>query len=234
MQLFYSPTVNQGIIHLGKEEATHCFKALRKQVGDTVEVIDGKGHWYLTEVVIADTKTNELRIVSEKPALEARPYHLTIAIAPTKNISRFEWFLEKSTEIGIDRIVPIVTKNSERKVIKPERLNKILVSAMKQSGKSTLPELVELTPFKEAADKYFEHKGCNYVASCETELHLLSSAYKRRNSVTIFVGPEGDFTKEEVAYAESLGYNPISFGASRLRTETAGMVACQSIYLLNQ
>jgi 16S rRNA (uracil1498-N3)-methyltransferase len=158
---------------------------------------------------------------------------LTIGVAPTKNIDRFEWFLEKSTEIGIDRVIPLLCRYSERKEIKPERLEKVMVSAMKQSIKAYLPVLSPLQTFKEAIKSQFS--GQKFIAHCyEGEKQLLRDAVVRGKDVLILIGPEGDFSNEEVELAINEGFVPISLGNSRLRTETAALVACHTVNLINE
>ena len=166
-------------------------------------------------------------------ASDTFPYHLHIAIAPTKNMDRLEWFVEKATEIGISEITPLLCRYSERKVVKLERINKIIVSAMKQSKKSLLPQLNEMISFNDFIKKCEGHDNC-FIAHCYNQnKQSLSQLYLKGNDATIVIGPEGDFSEEEVESALKNGFSPITLGESRLRTETAGIVACHTIQLLN-
>lgn len=236
MQLFYRPDIGkQSIITLDKEEAKHCIKVLRKQVGDTIDIVDGVGGLYKAELITDDIKDCQVRVVEHIEEFDKRNFKLWIAIAPPKNISRFEWFLEKATEIGVDRITPIYTQHSERRNLKPDRLKKILIGAMKQSGKAYLPVLDEPMKYKELLDVAGEGKGITYhIATCRDNLTHLKEVYGKGNSTLILIGPEGDFTPQEVQMAEDSGYKPISLGSSRLRLETAGIVAVTIVNLLNE
>ena len=236
MQLFYSSNIPESeMVLLDHEESRHCAKVLRKKPGDEIEVVDGKGNLYHARLLDVSSKTCKAEILEVISDYGKRNFSLTVAIAPTKNNSRFEWFLEKATEIGIDKIVPLVTKRSERKRIKKERLNKILVSAMKQAGKAFLPELCEPVNLKEYLTSLAEIKMSKYIATCNMEdLAHLKDVYKKNNDVIILVGPEGDFTEEEVKSATEISFQPISLGPSRLKVETAGIVACHTINLINE
>lgn len=232
MQLFFEPNIltNGGI--LSPEESAHCIRVLRHNTGDVILIIDGKGHLYEATIKVASSKACEVEIVTQKsqppPSVQCH-----IAIAPTKNIDRTEWFLEKSTEIGIEQVTPIVVKNSERKVVKPERLEKVITSATKQSGSYWRPELNNLTPFDEFIKTTFI--GDKYIAHCHNgeEPHLKDVVRKGHASL-VLIGPEGDFTIQEVDMALKNGFNPVSLGSKRLRTETAALVACHIVRLINE
>lgn len=233
MQLFYVPNISGAEVILDETESKHAIRVLRLQKGDQVQVVDGKGGFYLTEIADANPKKCRLTTVNSTLDFGKRDFHLHIAIAPTKNIDRFEWFLEKATEIGIDEITPLLTSHSERKTVNPDRLAKILVSAMKQSLKAFLPQLNELTSFKElVVSNKTENK---YIAYCDDiqKIHLKDLATKGSNSL-ILIGPEGDFSPEEVKLAIENGFKVVSLGESRLRTETAGIVACHIVNLANE
>ena len=233
MQLFYVPNISGSEIILDETESKHAIRVLRLQKGNRVQVVDGKGGFYETEIIDSNPKRCRLSIVNSTLEFGKKDFHLHIAIAPTKNIDRFEWFLEKATEIGIDEITPLLTSHSERKTVNPERLEKILVSAMKQSLKAYLPQLHELTTFKELIiNNKTENK---FIAYCDEiqKIHLKDLVAKGNNTL-ILIGPEGDFSPEEVKLAIENGFKVVSLGESRLRTETAGIVACHIVNLANE
>ena len=233
MQLFYIPEVSGKIITLDPTESKHAVKVLRLSKGDSVQIVDGKGGFYEAEILEDNPKSCQLTVLRSEKEFGKKNFKLHVAIAPTKNIDRFEWFLEKATEIGIDEITPILSEHSERKVIKAERLKKILVAAMKQSVKAYLPVLHELRTFKELiSNSVFEKK---FIAHCnEGEKEHLKNKIKKNEDILIFIGPEGDFSPEEVELAKANGFQEISLGNSRLRTETAGVVACHIVNLVNE
>ncbi|MDB2415617.1 16S rRNA (uracil(1498)-N(3))-methyltransferase [bacterium] len=233
MQLFYIPDINSNDYTLSKEESKHCIMVLRKTVGDEISLIDGKGGFYIAKITEANSKSCQLEVISIEKDFGKSPNHIHLAIAPTKSNDRFEWFLEKATEIGINEITPIVCDNSERKVLKLERMNKILVSAMKQSKRAFLPKLNDVTFFKDFIQSTFEEK-C-FIAHCEEgeKLNLKDSLTKGENTL-ILIGPEGDFSNNEIKQAKEHNFTAVSLGTSRLRTETAGVVACHTVNLINQ
>jgi len=232
MQLFYLPEIKASTVALDPDESKHAVKVLRLTGGDRVQIVDGSGGFYEAEVLDAHPKKCTLAIVKTQKEFGKKDFHLHIAIAPTKNIDRFEWFLEKCTEIGIDEITPILSEHSERKVIKPERLEKILVSAMKQSVKAYLPKLNELTTFKDFIKQEFP--GKKFIGHCiEGEKPHLKNMVNAGDDVVILIGPEGDFSPEEATAAIASGFSEISLGDARLRTETAGVVACHIVNLAN-
>jgi len=228
MQLFYLEHPEKEII-LSTEESKHATKVLRKKEGDILNFTDGKGGFYKAEITHADSRKCRLEIVSSDQKEKQHNYHLHIAIAPTKNMDRYEWFLEKATEIGINEITPIICKHSERKVIKTERCNRILLSAMKQSLKFHLPKLNEAITLKDFLKQDFE--GNKYIAHCEDGYKIELSTEKKVEKTTILIGPEGDFSTSEIEMALQNQFKAVSLGTSRLRTETAGLVAVHTINL---
>jgi len=231
MHLFYSSNISDNTITLDNEESKHLAKVLRLEMGENVHVIDGKGTRYLCSILVAHQKATQLTILEKEVVNET--YGIEIAAAPTKNLNRWEWFLEKSTEIGIDAIHPIVSFHSERKVLKKDRQERILVSAMKQSYKTKLPQLSELEKFKQFITKEFD--GRKFICHCYDELQKksLNESYKKGEKALLLIGPEGDFSKQEVELAIKEGFEPIGLGESRLRTETAAIIACHTIHVLN-
>ncbi|KJF43826.1 16S rRNA (uracil(1498)-N(3))-methyltransferase [Draconibacterium sediminis] len=232
MQLFYVPTISGAEVILDETESKHAVRVLRLKEGDEIELVDGKGGFYKARIQNANPKKCQLSIIESQTEFGKKDFHLHIAIAPTKNIDRTEWFLEKCTEIGIDEVTPLLSEHSERKVIKPERLEKILVSAMKQSVKAYLPKLNELTKLSDLLTQATETK--KFIAHCnEGEKPHLKNVVKPGEEVLILIGPEGDFSPEEVELALENGFEAISLGNARLRTETAGVVACHIVNLAN-
>lgn len=225
MQLFYSEHINANIVELNKLESRHLIQVLRKNIGDQIWFTDGQGLKCLFEIQNDNPKKALLKKLDEikiSPPTE----HLHIAIAPTKNMDRFEWFAEKSTEIGIQSIIPFVSENSERKVLKLDRLEKILIAAMKQSLRFYKPKMQEIKDLKSIISLPFE--GQKFICHLEKEnIKFLSKELKPGHDSLILVGPEGDFTSEEIELAKSNGFIPVALGEYRLRTETAAVVACQ-------
>jgi 16S rRNA (uracil1498-N3)-methyltransferase len=233
MHIFYSPLVQSGIYILDEEESKHCVRVLRLKEQDIVYLIDGVGGFYHARIMEANPKQCKVIVYQKFEEFGKRNYQLTIAIAPTKNIERFEWFLEKATEIGIDRIIPIVCQQSERKIIKHERLNKIIVEAIKQSKQAYLPQLAEICSFKDLMKLVFT--GKKLIAYCsEAEKTYLKNSVLPGENVLVLIGPEGDFSSDEIKQAFEKGYMGVSLGNNRLRTETAGVAACHTLALINQ
>ena len=230
MQLFYCPELLNDASFLSNEESIHCFKVLRKKVGDHIHLIDGIGGFYEAEITLASQKKVVFNVIKKWNQPQSQ-YSLHIAIAPTKNNDRFEWFLEKATEIGIDKVTPIICEHSERKTIKYERMEKIILSAAKQSLKSKLPKINKVTSFNDFMNK--NHSTNCFIAHC-----LPNQKKKLKNEVvsdsTILIGPEGDFSSLEVEIAIKNNFTPVSLGLSRLRTETAGVIACHTIALQHE
>lgn len=233
MQLFYAPEITTPLYTLPEEESGHCVRVLRLREGDTLHITDGKGTLYHAVVEEAHPKHCTIRIVEEHHEWEKRNYHLTIVVAPTKNIDRIEWFVEKATECGIDRIVPVLCDHSERKVIKGERLEKIAVSAMKQSLKAYLPQIDTLTPLGELLAEPFD--GVKLIAHCEEDAEriFIGEKLQRGGKVMVLIGPEGDFSREEIEAARKAGFVEVSLGNSRLRTETAALAAAMFTAFVN-
>lgn len=232
MQIFYTPDIAFRA-ELPEEEAGHCIRVLRLTEGDEILLTDGKGMFYKAAISRAHPKHCEVDILEswQQPALWN--FQLHIAVAPTKNMDRMEWFAEKATEIGIDAITCLNCRFSERKEVKPARLEKILVSAMKQSQKATLPVLTGMTDFRTFVTQPFD--GRKFIAHCEEgDKKLLKQLYQPGENALVLIGPEGDFSPEEIELALKNGFLPISLGESRLRTETAALVACHTIHVLNQ
>lgn len=234
MQLFYASDIDSSssAYTFDREESRHIGKVLRKNEGDPIKITDGKGSLY--HGIITELTSRHCRVTIERVEQRThRRYHLHMAVAPTKSNDRFEWFLEKATEIGIDEITPIYCEHSERKVIKPERLEKILQSAMKQSLNCFLPILNPAISFKEFLAS--EHPKQRFIAHCyPQERAELKRKVLADNPVLLLIGPEGDFSEEEVSHAKNAGFTPVSLGDSRLRTETAALVACHTVALINQ
>ncbi|MGY6562342.1 MAG: 16S rRNA (uracil(1498)-N(3))-methyltransferase [Luteibaculaceae bacterium] len=229
MNLFYqedlSAEQNQAI--LNEEESKHATKVLRMQVGSTVSIINGKGQLFTAILGPATGKKNILKITN-CTHFPKTPYTVHVALAPTKNIDRFEWALEKMTEIGVDTITPILCHHNERSVIKPDRLEKILVSAIKQSKNYWKPSLMPITPLTEFLKS--ERSGEKLFAHClETEKTALFTAAKNKKEITICIGPEGDFSDKEVQLALEQGYIPVDLGENRLRSETAAVFSLITI-----
>ena len=222
MQIFYTPDIEDDLYILNEEESRHSAKVLRLQKGDIIHLVDGRGTFYTAEIIEPHPKKTSLKILTRQAAYGKRNHYLHLAVAPTKNIERFEWFLEKATEIGIDEITPVICDRSERKEVKTERLNKIITAAVKQSVKAYHPRLNEPVKLKSflstvvAAQKFVAH--CN-----PGEKSALSNILTRETSYAVLIGPEGDFSPGEVSLSTENGFVPVTFGESRLRTETAAI-----------
>ena len=232
MPVFYTQNISNNTIELDENESRHLFKVLRLQNGEKVTVIDGKGNQYECIISEAHPKKTQLRI--ENTLVKKREFGIHLAVAPTKNINRWEWFLEKATEIGIDEISPIICQHSERTNLKNDRQKKILIAAMKQSGKAQLPKLNEMIELKHFLEKNVE--GNKYIAHCKNEISKmnLSNNHLKGEKAVILIGPEGDFSDEEILTATERGYKAVTLSESRLRTETAAIVACHAINLINE
>lgn len=256
MELFYSNNMENGICTLNEEESRHCSKVLRHVPGDTINIIDGCGSLYTCRIIECG-KQVVCNIEEQVTGFGAHGYHLTMAVCPTKNIDRYEWFLEKATEMGIDVVVPVIGEHSERRIIKPERLEKILVSAAKQSLKGAVPVLRETVTVKEFIRNAASLPGVKLIAYCgEQEKVTLAEAIamakeqadasgiasaaggtmptfgKNTPAITILIGPEGDFSPAEVEAAMAAGFHPLTLGSSRLRTETAAVAAVAGVYFM--
>lgn len=236
MQLFYNTNITDKAqeVTFDKEESRHIVKVLRMKEGDKFKITNGKGSFFFAEIISANAKGCLVKILSAEEQ-HPLPYQLHMAVAPTKLNDRYEWFLEKATEIGISEITPIICDHSERKTIKPERYEKILQSAMKQSLKAYLPILNEAISFKDFINSEKDSEGLKCIAHCEeSDKKSLKSILLPNKKITILIGPEGDFSVEEIELAKSNGFIPVTLGESRLRTETAAVVACHSVAFVNE
>lgn len=232
MHVFYTPDITTSP-ELPEEEAGHCLRVLRLSIGDEIMLTDGKGCFYKAVISAASGKRCQVKVTETIPQEKGWNGWLHIAMAPTKNMDRTEWFAEKATEIGFDELTFLNCRYSERKVIKTERIEKILVSAVKQSLKAAKPVLNEMTDFNSFITRDFGRQ--KFIAHCyEGEKQLLKEVIHPGEDALVLIGPEGDFSEEEVEKAIANGFRPISLGKSRLRTETAALVACHTMNLLNQ
>ena len=236
MNLFFSQIIEGDLAVLEAEESAHLVQVLRRKPGDVIRLTDGKGTWYDGVLESAGKKNAMVRITSRHSAVSRRPYQVHLAVAPPKNIDRFEWFLEKATEIGVDRITPLWCQHSERRTLRPDRLEKILVSSMKQSAQCFLPHLDPATGFRDfiaALSNRAESRFIGYLEEATDSPHLFSVCEKGKD-VLVLIGPEGDFSPEEVALCKSNGFQLISLGPNRLRTETAAVCAVQIVAVRNE
>ena len=236
MQLFYAPDIAPPEYTLGEEESKHCVRVLRLGRGERIHITDGRGNLHACEIVDDDARRCKVRIAETHSGYGRLPYDLTMAVAPTKNADRFEWFLEKATEVGVGEILPLETEHSERRVFKPERGGKVVTAAMKQSLKAYRPLLRELTPFGAAIAAPFE--GRRFIAHCdapqsEAGRRFLPSLLHRGERVQILIGPEGDFSPAEIDFALAHGFEEITLGTQRLRTETAAVAATVMFSVVN-
>jgi 16S rRNA (uracil1498-N3)-methyltransferase len=234
MQLFYNPTINETTesFTFDREESKHIIKVLRKKDGDILFVTNGLGYLFKTEITLASDSKCTVQMVSFEKSTPSN-FKLHLAVAPTKMNDRYEWFLEKATEIGIQEITPIICDRSERKVINTDRFEKIILSAMKQSNELYLPKLNPAISFKEFIKQ--QNEGLQLIAHCEeTDKKTLKSVVQPNTNITVLIGPEGDFSEKEIALALEQKYIPVSLGNTRLRTETAAVVACHSVVFVNE
>lgn len=232
MYLFYTPDIDT--VHcLSEEESGHCVRVLRYTRGDEILLTDGRGTTYKARITNPHPKHCEFEILSSERQQPHHAFYLHIAIAPTKNIERLEWMVEKCTEIGVDEITPLLCHFSERKQLRTDRLEKIILSAAKQSLTPYLPKLNDLTPFEQFVEQVPQQD--KFIAHCyEQDKKVLKSEIQPGHSVCVLIGPEGDFSTEEIEHAMQQGFIPVSLGNSRLRTETAGVVACHTAILMNE
>lgn len=234
MQLFYDAnlTATDTVFSFDKEESKHIIKVLRKKDGDILHVTNGLGYLFTTQISLASEKNCTVQII-KADAQKPTPYRLHLAVAPTKMNDRFEWFLEKATEIGLSEITPILCDHAERKHVNWERFEKVIVAAMKQSNQCYLPKLNPLTPFSSFVKS--TQAGALFIAHCEeSERFSLKSKVKPNQNTTILIGPEGDFSPAEIQLAIQANYQPVTLGNTRLRTETAALAACHSVAFINQ
>lgn len=234
MHIFYTPDIDAVDYTLNEEESKHCIRVLRLTKGSIISLIDGKGGFYQAEITSDNKKYVSVRVIDTKQAYQKRDYYLHIAVAPTKNIDRLEWFLEKATEIGIDEITPIICSRSERKVVKDDRLNKVITSAVKQSIQAYHPKLNSFIDFSDFLK--IPTMGTKMLAHCidGQPRSFLSQIPVPDKRYTILIGPEGDFSPEEIQLALDNDYKPLTLGNTRLRTETAALAACFEVSYLNR
>lgn len=238
MEIFWTEDIAGGICRLGEEESAHCVRVLRHRAGDRINVIDGHGTMYECTLVADSPKGAEARIEQAHQNWGGHPYDLTMAVCPTKNIDRYEWFAEKATEFGVDRIVPVIGEHSERKILKPERMNRILLSAAKQSLKASIPELSDTISVRDFIEGTAGTDALKMIAYCfedGQERHSIREVLENNDAkeVIVLIGPEGDFSREEADAAVAAGYVPVHIGESRLRTETAALASVSMIYYRN-
>ena len=234
MNIFYSSAITGDTCVLDESESRHCIRVLRMREGSVVRITDGNGNIYEGVVSSADAKSCRIRITGIVYSDTTKDYTVHIAISPLKNHERLEWFTEKCVEIGLDELTPVICHNTEKEIIKPDRLNGIIVAAMKQSLKAFRPVLNNPVTFVDFVRKDFT--GKKLIAHCKNDIerNSIGSLYLKGETVTILIGPEGDFTEAEINLAMVNGFQPVHLGKSRLRTETAGIAACHSVYFINQ
>ena len=237
MYLFYCPDIETKQT-LSEEESAHCVRVLRYSAGDEILITDGRGTTYKARITNPHPKHCDFEIISSEKQEPHHAFHLHIAIAPTKNIERMEWAVEKCVEIGVDEITPLLCRFSERKQLRIDRLEKIILSAAKQSLTPYLPVLHDLTPYEDfikSQESRVKSQEQNFIAHCyKDEKRLLKDEIEQGRDVLVLIGPEGDFSEQEVADALAAGFIPVSLGNSRLRTETAAVVACHTAVLINE
>ena len=234
MQLFYNSEIKSGdkTFTFDKEESKHIIKVLRKQEGHKIHITNGLGYLFISEIILGLEKKCEVKIVKES-FFKPSAFYTHIAVAPTKMLDRIEWFLEKATEIGIHEITPIICEHSERKIYKIDRAEKIIQSATKQSNQYYLPKINEAIPLSEFLKK--NHSGQKFIAHCEeTDKKSFAKEIIKDNPITILIGPEGDFSSKEIKLAIENEFIPVTLGNTRLRTETAALVACHTIVIQNE
>ncbi|MEM1002361.1 MAG: 16S rRNA (uracil(1498)-N(3))-methyltransferase [Bacteroidota bacterium] len=236
MQLFYVQSLSEDsdIFYFDKDESRHIVKVLRKPIGDILNITNGNGWMFEAEILDNNIKSVQAKII--KKELQPKPnYHLHMAVAPTKSMERFEWFLEKATEIGISKITPIICENSERKVVKNQRLERIIQSALNQSLDCYLPKLNDTIKFTDFIKERHDVPS-GYIAHCAHDGKKISFSSKIEpgEDILILIGPEGDFSQNEIEFALNANYLPVSLGKKRLRTETAAIVACHTVAMINE
>lgn len=233
MNIFYASVLDHNLLVLDEQESRHCVKVLRTKIGEKVHAVDGIGGFYEAELLEDDHRKCVLSVLSRSEDFHPLPYDLHIGIAPTKSIDRFEWFLEKATEIGISSITPLLCERSERKVLRLDRLEKVIISAMKQSMKAHKPVLNQPAALKEWLKQ--DDAETRLIAHCDEGSKENLWQMKLSESVKLAIGPEGDFSRSEIDLAAGNGFSAVSLSSYRLRTETAGIIACSAVYFnMNQ
>jgi 16S rRNA (uracil1498-N3)-methyltransferase len=233
MHLFYTPELMAEVHTLTKDDSRHCAKVLRLAVGDKITLSDGRGFFYPAEIIDDNSKAVTVRVLEKKAMSKGWPQNIHIGFAPTKNIGRTEWALEKCTEMGVDTFSPFISYHSERKAIKNDRLERVITAAAKQSLKAWHPKLEVLQRFEKLVKQPFDgDKLIAYIG--EESKQPLSRVLSSERDTLILIGPEGDFSKEEVKLAMESGFTPVSLGSSRLRTETAIVAACHTVHVINE
>jgi 16S rRNA (uracil1498-N3)-methyltransferase len=234
MFLFYAPDITENVYTLSETESRHCIKALRLKCGDQILLTDGKGNLFDACIIDDNISHCNLEIVKQQYVGNNFPYHLHMAVAPTKNSDRYEWFAEKAVEIGISEITALICKNSEKTQLKSKRLERVFIAALKQSLRCVLPVFNPETSFTHLVKTAKEtQKIIAYCGEEENPLPLLQHICQRNTDTLVLIGPEGDFTPQEISLAKQCGFIPVSLGKSRLRTETAALVACNTIHFIN-
>ena len=234
MNLFYCPDISDSTGHLSPDESAHCIKVLRHRKGDFIQVTDGKGSVCEARIVSDNPRSCTFQITRRNPFDFPHPCTIHIAIAPTKNMERFEWFLEKSVELGTDTITPLICRRSERKTVNRDRLHKLIISSVKQSFVPFMPVMNDPEDFNTFLEGTARTSAMKYIGHCgNTERLWIRDTYVRGSDTILLIGPEGDFTPEEIEMAVRYDFIPVKLSDSRLRTETAGVVACHTIHLLN-
>jgi 16S rRNA (uracil1498-N3)-methyltransferase len=231
MQLFFQENIeNDSIIYFSQEESQHIAKVLRLNINETIDITDGKGSLFNSIIIDNNPKKCIAKVIEKQVVINQRPYKLHIALAPTKNIERFEWFVEKAVEIGIDQITPIICRFSERKILKLERIEKIIISAMKQSQKFFKPKLNDVISLEKFLK--IQNNDSKFIAYCKANDNF--SSYILDENLTFLVGPEGGFSEQEFNNASNFGYKPLKINNFRLRTETAGVFIAASVNYIFQ
>ena len=234
MQVFYVPDISGKCATLSSEESRHCINVLRFSYSDTIHLIDGKGGFYKAFIIKPDPHACEVEITEFQADFNKRNYRLHLAVAPTKQIDRFEWLLDKAVEIGVDEITPLRCQRSERKEIKTERLEKLIIASMKQAIIAEKPRLNEMISYPQFIRSVSAKKKDRFIAYCtDRQNKLLKDTLVRGKDSIILIGPEGDFTPEEIQLAMNAGFIPVSLGATRLRTETAALAGCIVFHIMN-
>jgi 16S rRNA (uracil1498-N3)-methyltransferase len=230
MDIFYSELIQNSHIALPSDESKHCVKVLRHKAGDTIHVIDGKGNLYLCRITEISQKHTIAEILETHTDYGSHPFTVRMAVAPTKNMQRYEFFVEKAVELGVNEIIPVLCDHSERKVVKTERIERIVLAAMKQSYKAHKPVIHEMTAFTDIVSA--EYAGYKAIAHCEEgDKHSILHIEKPQE-ITILIGPEGDFSQHEIQLAQENNWLPITLGPQRFRIETAAIMALHSVHCL--